>query len=286
MNETLYIPSGSYTLDKETEQPQIRLGIQGYPKTGKTWSALTFPNCIVADLDRGLGAHYGRSDIIVVPFYDGKFCDKLVPRDGIQNPPNRRDAILKWLGTEAIKITKQQTLVFDGGTSLQNAFHIQYNLNPVISRSSGKVDSFAEWGLKIEYFGQIVELLKGLSCNVVYLCHEIPDRATDGSLNGQVRPLLSGQFGDQLASHFTDWFRQWAVAKPNKEKEQAFLDKICFGDKELFKEFMQTEGEVIYMWQTLSDDMSKCGSSSLVGQPKFVLANFSTFAKYKRKIQL
>ena len=58
-----YIPKGAVSLNTITVKPQIRLGLQGYSGTGKTWAALTFPNPIVLNLDRGLGAHTGRSDV-------------------------------------------------------------------------------------------------------------------------------------------------------------------------------------------------------------------------------
>ena len=80
MTEEIYKPSGSINLSESQTKPQIRLGIQGPPGSGKTWAALTFPNPVIINLDRGLGAHAGRSDVIDVPFYSGSFVDKIIPR--------------------------------------------------------------------------------------------------------------------------------------------------------------------------------------------------------------
>lgn len=284
--EEIYKPLDSMTLAESPIDPQIRLGLQGYPKTGKTWAALTFPNPIVLNLDRGLGAHTGRQDVIDVPFYNPSFVDKIKKRDGIMAPPNRRDAILLWLSSEGMKLTSNQTLILDGSTQLQNACLAQYKLNPKLTKS-GKIDDFGEWSDKVEYFGEVCELLKLLRCNVIYLIHETAARNDDGDLNGMVRPLLTGQFGDQIMGHFTDWFRCHAYGKPADETQSKnFLEKICGGNKDLYKEAIASTNEqhrTIYMWQTTSDNVAKCGSSTLVGVPKFIVASCESFNKYRRK---
>lgn len=282
----IYKPPGSSSLDKAPVAPQVRLGLQGYPGVGKTWEALTSPNPIVMNLDRGLGAHVGREDVIDVPFYSPSFVDSIIKRDGLRAPPNRKDAILIWLASEAMKLSSSQTLIIDSCTQLQNAHLAQYNLNPKITKS-GKVDDFGLYADKLSYFGEVCEQLKLLPCNVIFLSHETAARDTEGDLNGQVRPLLSGQFGDQLSSHFTDWFRCHAVAKPESEDtKKRFLEKICFGSKELMEELINStkpEHKTIYLFQTMNDDMCKCKTSSLIDAPKYIIAHWSSFLKYRRK---
>lgn len=270
-------------MDSDTSRPQIRLGIQGYPKTGKTFNALSFPNPVVINMDRGLGAHIGRSDVVDVPFYNPAYVDSIVKRDGAQAPVNKRDALLKWLMTTATQLISEQTLILDGSTSIQNAFHTQYNLNPVLTKN-GKIDDFAEWRLKGEYFGQLCDQIKMLKCDVVYICHETPDRDTSGSLNGMVRPLLTGQFGDQLASHFTDWFRSWAISKSISDMKK-FMDWSGMSEAQVKETIANSSTDTIYLWQTMSDNIAKCGTSTLVGQPKMILANYSSFVKYGRSKQ-
>lgn len=281
----LYIPSGCSTLDNIKVDPQIRLGIQGPPGIGKTWAALTFPNPVVLNNDRGLGAHVGRKDVVEVPMHNPAFVDKVVKRTGLTCPPNRKDANLIWINTEGMKLSPKQTLVVENCTQLQNSFVVQYNLEPVIAKS-GKVDDRAIWSCKIDYFGQVCDLLKSVPCNVVITAHETPDRDDAGEYNNRVRPLLSGQFGDQLASHFTDWFRAHAITKPPVEKIGKF--KEVYGlDEATYQEWINSTPAncaTIYIWQTMSCEIAKCKTSTLVGAPKFVLAHHSVFAKYKRKV--
>lgn len=261
---------------------QIRLGIQGPPKTGKTYSGLTFPKPIVLNLDRGLGSHAGRSDVLEIPFWDDKFVDSIVPRKPT-DPPNRRDAILKWLSKEGKKLEPDQTFILDGSTGLQNAFDTQQNLEPVYT-DRGKIDSFAYWRLKVSYFGEVCELLKTLKCHVIYICHETLDRGKDGELNGKIRPMLTGQFGDQLASHFTDWFRMHAFAKPKDILKANPEENFGMNAQEFTELCNSFETNTMYMWQTVQDNLCNCGTSSLVKAPRYIKADFTTFTKYMRKV--
>ena len=286
MSEEIYVPPGLLSLDKIPADPQLRVGLQGPPGVGKTWEALTFPNPIVLNIDRGLGAHVGRSDVIEVPFYDPKFVDSIVKRSGTQAPPNRKDALLVWLNNVGMKLRPHQTLVIDSNTQIEVSFHSEYKLAPVITKS-GKVDDFAEWNLKKEYFGELMAMLKSLPCHVVYIAHETADRSKDGELNGMVRPLLTGQFGDQLASHFTDYFRCHAYAKPTPDRMTKFQEVFKL-DAAAVKEWLaSTPNETIYLWQTQADEKAaSVKTSTLVGAPKFVLADYKTFGKYKRQIKV
>ncbi len=218
----MYIPKDATTLEQITET-QIRLGIQGAPKTGKTFAATTFPNCIFLNLDRGLGAHAGRKDVMEVKFWDDKYVDTIISRTKSDtttpNPPNRRDALIKWLMKEGQLLEADQTLVIDGSTDIETGFDTQESLEPVHTKQ-GRVDDFAYWRHKVEYFGMLTKILKTLKCHIIYICHETPDRNKEGELNGKLRPMLTGQFGDKLASQFTDWFRQ-----------HAFGAEICLNSK-------------------------------------------------------
>lgn len=284
MSTELYTPQGCKPLSEITVRPQIRLGVQGEPKVGKTYNALTFPNPVVCNFDRGLGAHAGRADVIEVPFYDGAFCDKIIKRDGINAPPNKKDSFKKWITTEAMKLTSNQTLVIDGNTSLQAAYETQYNLNPPISSRTGKIDERAIWGDKITYFGEICDSIKALACDVIYIAHEIPDRNDKGELNGSVRPLMSGQFGDQLASHFTDWFRAHCITKPKDEMSANKLKTLlCCDDAHLKSLVAASKTDVMYLWQTMPDSMAKCASSTLrIDRPKFIVATYESMLKYAK----
>ena len=281
----MYKPPGCFSLNELKTLPQIRLGIQGYGGTGKTWAALTFPNPVVANLDRGLGAHLGRGDVIEVPFYDPAFCRSQMANPAMPYFPHYlKDVLYRWLEKEAPKLSPEQTLVWDGGTGMQNAFHKWYSKNLVIV--NGEENMFAQWDLKKKFYADVIEMLKTLPCHVVMLFHEAEKKDKDGEYRGKIRPLLTGSFGDELMSHFSDWFRQHAMDKPAdvSKMSPAELNKYGMTPTE-FKAFMDTTPRnTYYVWQTESDSAFDGKCSSLVNYPRFVPANFSIFEKYRRKI--
>ena len=285
----IYKPQGCSTLAEQEYSNAIRLGIQSPPGLGKTWSALTFPNPTVADFNKGLGAHIGRSDVIPVPFWDGAFCDKIHKRNGLATPPNQKDAFTDWLLKEGPKLKPYQTFVVDCNTEVEAAFHVQYATDggPPVSEKTGKFDFYDEFKKKLAWYGYLTQLIKALPCMVVYITHETTEWDKQGEATGGAKPLLSGQAGDKIVGDFTDWFRQWAVAKPKSDIAKAkFKETYSLSDAD-FNEWMTSTPsihETIYLWQTQSDINFKLKTSSLVNAPKFILANYSSFLKYKRKI--
>jgi len=271
----LYKPPGSMSLDQLKDKPQIRLGIQGYGGSGKTWAALTFPNPIVLNLDRGLGAHVGRSDVIEIPFYKPEFC-------GTAN--QLKDKLLLWLEKEARKLQPNQTLVFDGCTSLQNAYHKWFADNQMsFLTKGGKVDDFAEWAVKRKYYAEIMELFKTFQCNVIFIAHEADKKDKDGSYTGKIRPLLSGSFGDELLNHFTDWYRQLVADKPTGEPKPETLAAFGMTSKEFTEMCSSFPRNSIYYWQLEGDSIFDAKCSSLVNFPRFIKADYQSFLKHQRK---
>lgn len=280
---SIYTPQGSYTLDTVQAELQIRLGIQGAPGKGKTFSGLTFPNPVVANFDRGLIIHSGRKDVVEVPFWKPEFVDCIIQRDGSECPPNRRDALLVWLSGEARKLGQEQTLVLDSNRQIEVAYHTQFNLNPPLSKQ-GQYNKFSEWTEKIKYFGELGTAYKTLKCNVVYICHEMPERTKEGESTGRIKPMLTGQSGDAIASDFTDWYRMWAIEKPKtQERRDACMEKFGLESAQLAEWCASSSTETIYLWQTQSDEIVEC-KTSFFNAPKFVVANYSTFLKYKRTV--
>lgn len=279
----IYIPPNCITLDTVTSKPQIRLGIQGFPGTGKTWSGCTFNNPIVLNLDRGLGAHNGRKDVIEIPFYDTKFSG---------GKASLKDRLLVWIESEGVKLTKDQTLVFDGCSSMEVAYHQWYNANQnLFFTASGKVDAFAEWQVKKKYFGEVMESFKSLKCDVVFISHEAEraDKPSSvgqpGEYTGKIRPLLTGAYGDIIVRDFTDWFRQHAADKPTDYttiKPEA-LAQWGMKTTQEFKAMCDTfPRNTIYYWQLEGDNKFDGKCSSLVNFPRFIPANYSSFQKYQR----
>lgn len=279
----LYKPLGSLRLSEVKEIPQLRVGIQGFGGTGKTWSALTFPNPVVLNLDRGLGAHVGRNDVVELPFYRDDFCKTIIPSF---KRSDLKDAILKWLQTSGMKMSPEQTLVFDSNTSLQNAYHTWFKEHEyeLASTKSGQLDGFVEWKTKKQYYSEVMEYLKAIPCHVVFICHEA--EATVGKHTGKLRPLLTGQFADELMIHFTDFFRQIATEKPTdfSKIEKPTLDNWGMKNIAEFKAMCDTfPRKTIYYWTTEGDAVFDGKCSSLVNYPHFMPANHSSFQQYKRK---
>lgn len=286
MTDVLYKPPGSITLDTPDYTSQLRLGIQGEGGTGKTWACTTFPNPIFISFDRGLICHIGRPDIIEVPFYDGKFVDSIKKRNGFLLPPDRKEALIKWLESEGPKIPANYTLILDNNTGIQSAYHQwwqEHKEDADFLTRDNKIDTWKEWRLKIGFFTEIVMSLRAIKGTVVYLCHESPDRNDQGNLNGQVRPLLTGQFQDELLTHFTDWFRAVVAPKPiNAEQTVKFKERYQLTDERV-KEFINSNPTPsVFLWQTISDTVAKC-KTSLHLPPKYILADYKSFTQYQRK---
>lgn len=253
--------------------PQIMLGLQGAPCTGKTWAASTFPNPTIVDFDRGTTALCGR-DIKVVPFYDAVFVKekfkaptKQYTIEGIPTTVlNRRDAFRKWLDTDAANMKAGETLVIDSWTSLMNAFDLMTEAEPAYTKQ-GNVDEFAFWRRKIMWSTDVIEMLKSLSCNVVVCFHEIQqrDKAT-GILLDKVQPLMEGKFVAELKVHFTDYYRQCAIPKVKLDGKPSDVNGKAI-DK---------DG---WYWQVKSDAAfdAKCRVPNVVD--KFVPAHYSFFEK-------
>jgi hypothetical protein len=284
----IYKPPGCLTLE-ELGDSQIRVGIQGAPFTGKTWASLSFPNPIILSLDRKVSAH-GGDNVMIVPFHDVGFIDKIVKRPGTKAPPSTKDAILEWLLMEGTKLAKNQTLIVDGSTAVEEAFHTwyRYNEDTLAMTKSGQIDAFVEWSLKKDFFGDLFSRLKSIPCNVVYIVHEAEKSDKDNNATGKIRPLMTGQVRDRLCGNFTDWFRSHVISKPVNEEQRKKLKEWGGVDDSTIKEWIDstpTSYQSIHLWQTQPDSICDCGTTSLVGAPKYIIADYKMFAKYKRNKQ-
>ena len=283
----IYIPPNCRTLDSLAgQQQQIRLGIQGFPGCGKTWAALTFPNPIVLNLDKGLGAHIGRKDVIEIPFYDFRFSGGKI---------GLKDKLVEWLEREGPKLTQAQTLIFDSLSCLETSYHNWFEANKMsFLTKGGKVDDFAEYQVKKKYCAEIFDTaFKSFKFNIVLLCHEAEraDKPTavgqPGEYTGKIRPLLTGAYGDTIVKDFTDWFRQHAGEKPKDysaltpESLAAWGMKTPVEFKAMCEQFPRN---TIYYWETDGSNRFDGKAGSLVGFPRYIPATFDAFSKYMRKI--
>ncbi len=279
-SQKLYIPPNALTL-AESPPPQQRIGIQGFPGTGKTFGSLGWPNCIVANIDKGLGAHHGRSDVIELPFWNPDYLRKIN-----NGSPNLKTAILQFVVTEARKFTENQTFVIDALRGIDAAYHTDWRENPKYA-SGGKIDDFKEWGLKLIYFSELCEALNVLKCNVILITHESEKKDKDGTYSGKIRPMLQGSFADKIVSHFTDWFRQHAIDKPKSPdliKEDEIKANWGMTKAEFIAMCNTFPRQTIYAWQTESDNVFDGKCSSLVNFPRYIPAKYEYFCKYLRKV--
>lgn len=190
----IYEPAG-IVISSSSDQ---RIAILGAPGTGKTTSILTFPNRTWLDFDHKLPK--GEKTI---EFWNPDWVDSYVKRDYTEIP-NQRDAYKKWIRENIHKFSKDQTVITDSGTFLENAFDV------MTYADDDGTNKYWFWGEKLRYYKELFNSMKGAKCRIVFTFHEAPDRDEKGDLNGKVRPLMDGSFKDQLLGHFTDVWRQRA----------------------------------------------------------------------------
>lgn len=267
---------------KDQAVSQLRVGIQGIQGIGKTWSALTFPNPTVLNLDRGLVSRIGEN-LNEIPLYDGKFVNEemKVPNNNDKNiidparHPNRRDAVRRFLHLEGPKYKKGQTLILDSWTSLQNNFDFQQEYEPKYT-IKGDIDGFAFWAAKLKYSTEIAEMLKTLEADVVVCIHESFERNEKDQITG-IGPLMQGKFRDQFSCHFTDWYRQvcWSLTD----------SRINKAEMEIIKQYPNCiKNGMCYIWQVIKDEIFLSCKNHMKKLPegvRYLPADYSIIKKYE-----
>ncbi len=236
-------------IPKETTKAtasQQRIALIGAPGSGKTTACLTFPNPFFIDFDHKLP-----SGVNCVPFWDPKFVDSICSRTVAGAPPNRRDAIKKWLRENAHKFTAEQTLIIDSWTMMQNSQEQQADLENSLAEKSNK---YYRWDDKQKFSKTICELLEGCSCIVVVTFHETIERNDEGEPTGKLRAVMDGGFRDQLLGHFTDVWRQLA-RPPVKGPDNRIVVK------DGIKQFHDG-----YFWQLIGDDKVDTNLNPTLGE--------------------
>lgn len=184
---------------------QVRMGLIGAPGTGKTTAALTFPNAIVLDEDNKCPPGVNN-----VPLWDPEVCRKWVTvKSKIDYGP--RNGLIDFLKTEGPKFPKDSTLIHDSWTSTMNKLDGWQDANKVSiywSAKKNEVDGFALHGDRLAMAVELSNAYKALKCNVIICIHEQIERDKDGNALSSIKPLMKGQFADQMAAHLTAFFRQ------------------------------------------------------------------------------
>jgi len=179
-------------------QPDRFVILAGVPFHGKTTSALTFPDPFVIDLDHKIT----RKGIPSAEFWNDAFVDSICPRKSPKNPANRKDAITMWIVDNA-RFLKDRTVIFDGLSAAETAFHQQTEDVEGIKANVGGGQLF---GKKLTYFNGLFSLLAAVSKRVIVTCHLAPiyvkDERTGGDVaTGKSRPLITGQFAERITGY-------------------------------------------------------------------------------------
>lgn len=209
---------------KSSLTPVFRIGLMGAPGSGKTTSALTFPNprLLTKDNKQPPGT-------TIIPFYDPAVERSLSDKQGQEiSRSGPRSALINFLVRESTKRQgPQHTEVIDSWTAWMNDFETWSNL---LARSSqifhtkgskdkpGELDGFKIHAERLNMCVEIMAATRALTCNLVINIHEAIERNIDGIAVG-VRPLSKGQFADQFASHLTGFFRQVRLFDKENNKE-------------------------------------------------------------------
>lgn len=220
-----------------TSTPRVIVGLQGPSGTGKSYSALTFPNPIVLDFDDSLTAHAGK-DVRFVPFHNAKFIEEQlgVKRLSPKLEPFKTTALMDWLKREGPSLLPTDTLILDSWTTVQNAVDQWTRATPAYTKQ-GQIDDREPWARKMTWSCELLTLLKTFACNIVVTFHETQARDNVGNLLDKVAPFMQGSFAAQLKLYFSDWFR--TVARAKKSKGPDGKDVITGTD---------------YFWQIKSDN--------------------------------
>jgi hypothetical protein len=264
----LYIPPIA-TMELTTYSNKI-VGIQGPPGSGKTVSSLTFPNPVIALFEKPDLKEMVKIEMLVgikpvlLPFYDIAWLDQhKFPKfdagvDGYKMTHSPAHAYHRWLITDAQKLSNEQTLITDNWTRLQEHFdRINWSYK-TFAKKTGEEDHFEPWDRKIVFSENVSNALIGLSCNIVVLFHEIPERDKQtGQLLDKLQPLQQGKFIAKMKSYYPNFFRQHCRMKRDTTGKET--------------------GEREFVWQVQGNSNfdAKC---SKVGLPMFVPANYSSIA--------
>jgi len=289
LNEILGTIKGLENVNPPPNPPR-RLLLQGEGGTGKTIASATFPNPIYLELENTLDQHKDTlkaihginvEDIKRVPFWREEFVvgylQKEMNKTGtsakVAGVLNRRDAILHWIQIYAIKLPPEVTLIIDSWTRIQEAFDHWTEANPVMTKGN-EVDKFDFWRRKQAYSEKICSVIEKLPCNLVVICHEMPEWA-DGAPTGKILPLQQGGFQGKLKTYFPDVYRSVFIPKLGPDKKPII-------DKETDKK----TGD--YMWQTASggfgaDNRVFDAKCSIVGLKALVPANYMSLVKLEQE---
>lgn len=267
----MFIPDKAASL--AADKPYKHVGIQGHGGTGKTTSAMTFPNPVYIDIDNSVDLHNAQAvnveptTVKVLPFYDPEFYKNY--------GPNTRDSVHSFLEKNVGKFTQEQSLILDSWTFLQDAFDKQTEKEIPITKN-GAQDQYYLWEKKQDYSRDILTFLKQAKCNVVVIFHEVKETDDKGRDTGKVTPLMQGKFVNKLHNYFPYIFRQICFAKITdeiKQKEEATKMGITLEQFRKAQEYSTDKS--VRFWQCSTTQIAACKTK--IPFARFVGAHFDVF---------
>lgn len=231
----------------------IRLGIQGPPGCGKTYAAMSFPNPVVANWDKGLQEFAGSISILQYRLYSPEWIkDKLGIGPDMSHGkayPNYETVIRKLFSEHLCKLESNQTLIWDSYTSFANAFY-SWNFSEKWYTKKGEEDVYEYWSKWVDVQKALHSGFQSLKCNVVVIFHSasVRDPAT-GKLLDKEQPLVQGKFVAELKGKYPFFFKQFVK--------------------------QDTDGKLNWLWQTQSDNTfdAKC----VLKLPAIIPATYDSF---------
>jgi len=260
----MHIPSYAETITAD-ESPQIRLLLVGPPKSGKTWSAATFPNPIFADFDNGLTSRELREKgIRSLPFYDTDWITnhfpKRVQKSALGTKVQAASAFVEFLNSpDLAKMTLEQTLVVDSLSTLADA--VRDELEPATPvGKNGEKDTFWFWREWSTWFRSLCTKFKSLNCHVILIAHEQEIRdAETGRVNAFKFALQGQEFSPRLPQFFTDIYRQTKDSKDKPGSQDKSTKQV----------------EEVYLWQVKTSPQFMCNTRMKTTQ-QFVPATYAS----------
>ncbi len=254
----MYKPSHSVVT---TAVPDLRLLLQGAPGTGKTTFACKFPNPFIVDFD-----HKAPAGIDSVPFWNDDFLSAMQKVKGNVQP--KHDVLYFWLKNELPKFEREQTVILDSWTMIQNEIEIAVRQEP--EHAGNKFHLHAR---RAEISRAICGLIKRAKCQIIVTCHEV-EIWKQGEATGKLRPLQTGQFGAEIAGHFTDY---WRTHVDPVDRDVATGNPKKTADSKISR----LRG---YYCQLIADDECECITNPVLGEKaraKSIYYMPSTYEAYK-----